>query len=58
MPYAIRKPKDYAVDQPGDLVQIDTLDIHPFPNIHLKNFPARDVISRWDVIEPFQELHH
>lgn len=52
-PYAIRKPKDYAVDKPGDLVQIDTLDIHPFPNIHLKHFTARDVISRWDVIETF-----
>ena len=45
-PYAIRKPKDYAVEIPGDLVQIDTLDIHPFPNIHLKHFTARDVISR------------
>ena len=50
-PYAIRKPKDYPVEKPGDLVQIDTLDIHPFPNIHLKHFTARDVISRWDVIE-------
>lgn len=52
-PYAIRKPKDYAVEQPGDLVQIDTLDIHPIPSIHLKHFTARDVISRWDVIETF-----
>lgn len=52
-PYAIRKPKDYPVEKPGDLVQIDTLDIHPFPNIHLKHFTARDVISRWDVIETF-----
>lgn len=52
-PYAIRKPKEYPVEKPGDLVQIDTLDIHPFPNIHLKHFTARDVISRWDVIETF-----
>lgn len=52
-PYAVRKPKDYAVDKPGDLVQIDTLDIHPFPAIHFKHFTARDVISRWDVIETF-----
>ena len=49
--YAIRKPKDYAVSQPGDLVQVDTLDIHPGPKIHFKHFTARDVISRWDVIE-------
>jgi len=52
-PYAIRKPKDYSISIPGDLVQIDTLDIHPFPNVHLKHFTARDVISRWDVIETF-----
>ena len=52
-PYAIRKPKDYRVDEPGDLVQIDTLDMHPFPQIHFKHFTARDVISRWDVIETF-----
>jgi len=50
-PYAIRKPKDYAVLQPGDMVQVDTLDIHPFPKVLLKHFTARDVISRWDVIE-------
>lgn len=49
--YAIRKPKDYAVTQPGDLVQVDTLDIHPCPKVHFKHFTARDVISRWDVIE-------
>jgi putative transposase len=52
-PYAIRKPKDYRVDAPGDLVQIDTLDIHPFPQVHFKHFTARDVISRWDVVETF-----
>ncbi|HIE17622.1 MAG TPA: helix-turn-helix domain-containing protein, partial [Dehalococcoidia bacterium] len=28
-PYAIRKPEDYEVTQPGDLVQLDTLDIRP-----------------------------
>lgn len=52
-PYAVRKPKDYPVEKPGDLIQVDTLDIHPFPNIHFKHFTARDVISRWDVIETF-----
>lgn len=52
-PYAIRKPKDYLVTKPGDIIQIDTLDIHPFPNIHFKHFTARDVISRWDVIEVY-----
>ncbi len=52
-PYAIRKPKEYEVVLPGDIVQIDTLDIHPFPGVHFKHFTARDVVSRWDVIEVF-----
>src|SRR6266545_2100647 len=30
-PYAVRKPRDYAVAAPGDLVQIDTLDVRPRP---------------------------
>ncbi len=49
-PYAIRKPKGYLVENPGDIVQADTLDIHPFPAIHFKHFTARDVVSRWDVL--------
>jgi putative transposase len=53
-PYAIRKPKDYAVGRPGDLVQIDTLDVRPLPGVILKQFTARDVVSRWDVIETHQ----
>ncbi len=50
-PYGVRKPGDYIVEKPGDLVQVDTLDIRPFPWISLKQFTARDVVSRWDVIE-------
>jgi len=50
-PYAIRKPKDYEVTQPGDLIQLDTLDIRPLPGRVLKHFTARDIISRWDVVE-------
>jgi putative transposase len=50
-PWALRKPKDYAVSQPGDLVQLDTLDLRPSPNVVLKQFTARDMVSRWDVIE-------
>jgi putative transposase len=49
--YAIRKPKDYQVEQPGDLVQVDTLDVHPLDEAIVKHFTARDVISRWDVLE-------
>jgi hypothetical protein len=49
-PYAIRKPKQYAVSRPGDLVQVDTLDVRPLPGVVFKQFTARDVVSRWDVI--------
>lgn len=50
-PYAIRKPKDYSVVQPGDLVQLDTLDVRPVAGVILKQFTARDVVSKWDVLE-------
>ena len=50
-PYAIGKPKGYGITQPGDLIQLDTLDVRPLPGVVLKHFTARDVISRWDVID-------
>lgn len=49
-PYAVRKPKDYSVMTPGDLVQLDTLDVRPLPGVVLKHYTARDVVSRWDVL--------
>lgn len=53
-PYAVRKPKQYAVSRPGDLVEVDTLDVRPLPGVIFKQFTARDVISRWDVIQAHQ----
>ena len=50
-PHAVRKPKGYAVDQPGDLIQVDTLDVRPVPGVVLKHFTARDIVSCWDVLE-------
>ena len=50
-PYAIRKPRDWPIERPGDLVQLDTLDVRPLPSVVLKQFTARDVVSRWDVVE-------
>jgi putative transposase len=35
------------------LVQVDTLDVRPLPNVVFKQITARDMISRWDVIEAF-----
>jgi transposase InsO family protein len=50
-PYAVRKPKQYAVLEPGDLVEVDTLDVRPVPGVVFKQFTARDVVSRWDVLQ-------
>jgi len=50
-PYAIRRPAGWAVERPGDLVELDTLDIRPLPPRIGKQFTARDVVSRWDVLE-------
>ena len=50
-PYAVRKPKDYRPARPGDLVQVDTLDVRPLPGVILKHFTARDVVSRCDVLQ-------
>ena len=50
-PFAVRKPKQYAVFAHGDLVEVDTLDVRPVPGVVFKQFTARDVISRWDVIQ-------
>jgi putative transposase len=50
-PYAIRRPADWTVERPGDLVELDTLDIRPLPDLVLKQFTARDVVSRWDTLE-------
>lgn len=50
-PYATRKPLDYLVEKPGDLVEFDTLDVRPYPQIVRKHFTARDVVTRWDVLE-------
>ena len=50
-PWATRKPSDYRIEQPGDLVEVDTMDLRPVPGLVLKQFTARDVLSRWDVVE-------
>ena len=49
--YAVRKPRAWTVRRPGDLVEVDTLELRPLPGVVLKQFTARDVVSRWDVLE-------
>jgi putative transposase len=50
-PDAVRKPKEYRAIQPGDLVQVDTLEVRPLPGVAWKHFTGRDVVSRWDVLQ-------
>jgi putative transposase len=49
-PYAIRKPKGYLAREPGDIVEVDTVDLRPLPGVILKHFTGRDIVSRWDVL--------
>jgi hypothetical protein len=39
--YAVRKPKAYTAQRPGDLVEIDTLDVRPLPSVIVKHFTGR-----------------
>ena len=50
-PHAVRKPKDWPLQRPGDLVQVDTVDLRRHLQEQRKQFTARDMVSRWDVIE-------
>ena len=47
----MRKPKAYGVAEPGDLVHVDTVEVRPLPGVMIKQFTARDVVSRWDVLD-------
>ena len=49
-PYGVRKPRDYTVQDAGDLVELDTLDIRPLPGLVYKHFTAHDVKSKWNVL--------
>jgi transposase InsO family protein len=48
-PYAIRKPPDYTVERPGDLVQVDTMELRPLPGMIRHHFTAVDLVSRFSI---------
>jgi putative transposase len=50
-PWATRKLKHWRIEQPGDLMQVDTKEIRMRGGVSLKHFSARDAVSRWDVVE-------
>lgn len=51
-PHAQRKPKGMTLSkaQPGDLVEIDTMQLHPAPGVTRSQFTAVDCASRWGVV--------
>jgi len=49
-PYATRKPKEWRVLEPGDLIQFDTQKQMPEAGVTIHHFGARDTVSRWDVL--------
>ncbi len=53
-PWARRKPRFWPLRKPGDLVQLDTKEVRPARGVVLKHFSARDMVSRWDVVEVHQ----
>jgi len=52
--YAVRKPKDYKVEGPGDLVQVDTLQVRLLPDEVRFQFSARDTITRMDGLRAYK----
>ena len=48
--YATRKPREYQPLAPGDLIQIDTMEVRPESGTVLKQFTTVDVVSRWSVV--------
>lgn len=54
-PHAVRKPKEYEAKEPGDIIQVDTMDVRPLPGVIFKQFTARDIISRWDVLNIYRQ---
>lgn len=51
--WGIRKPETFHAHIPGDLVQVDTMDIRPVPGVVRKQFTARDIVSKWDTLHVF-----
>jgi transposase InsO family protein len=52
--YAVRKPKDYRVQGPGDLVEVDTLQVRLLPDEVRYQFSARDVVVRLDALKAYK----
>lgn len=52
--YATRKPKGYKIRGPGDLVEVDTLQVRLIPNEIRYQFSARDVVAKFDGLRAYK----
>jgi len=52
--YAIRKPKGYKIQGPGDLVEVDTFEVKLIPNEIRYQFSARDVVVKYDGLRAYK----
>jgi len=44
-PNATCKPKECTVQESGYLVQVDSLDVRPWPSVVIKQITSRDMLS-------------
>lgn len=52
--YARRLPKGLKPDQPGGIVQLDTVSVQVGPESHIKHFTAYDPVAKWTVGQAFR----
>jgi len=55
-PWATRKPRFWRVREPGDLVALDSKQVRPVRGVVVHHFSARDLVSRWDVLQAHGRL--
>ena len=51
--FARRRPRDLAVNEPGALVQLDTVYVNLTPTKAIKHFTAYDPVAKWTVGKAF-----
>lgn len=49
-PYAVRKSREYKAKRPGDIVEIDTMELRPLPGMVRKHFTAMDMVARYSAV--------
>lgn len=52
--YAARKPRTFRATRPGDLIEVDVLQVRICPNEMRFQFGAKDVVSRYDAMRVYR----